>query len=45
MASTQTRGAGRPKAKGKKAAKRAWQAPTIDDVSAKILAQPYIRFT
>lgn len=26
-------------------AKKPWQAPTLEDVSAKVMAQPYIRFT
>jgi hypothetical protein len=25
--------------------KKAWKSPTLEDVSAKIMAQPYIRFT
>ena len=25
--------------------RKAWKSPTLEDVSAKIMAQPYIRFT
>lgn len=25
--------------------KKVWKSPTLEDVSAKIMAQPYIRFT
>lgn len=32
------------KGKKKNATKR-WQKPTLEDVSEKIMAQPYIRFT
>lgn len=28
-----------------KHAKEKWQKPTLEDVSGKIMAQPYIRFT
>jgi hypothetical protein len=31
--------------KGQQARKKAWESPTLEDVSAKIMAQPYIRFT
>ena len=33
---------------GKKAArngKKQWKKPTLDDVSGRVMAQPYIRFT
>ncbi|MDP3788777.1 MAG: hypothetical protein Q8R48_00055 [Candidatus Omnitrophota bacterium] len=30
---------------GKKAEKKNWKKPTLDDVSGKVMAQPYIRFT
>jgi len=29
----------------KKEEKKNWQKPTLEDVSGKIMAQPYIRFT
>lgn len=29
----------------KKAEKKKWQEPKLEDVSGKIMAQPYIRFT
>lgn len=29
----------------KKKQKKQWQKPTLEDVSEKIMAQPYIRFT
>ena len=29
----------------KKASKRSWETPKLEDVSGKIMAQPYIRFT
>ena len=29
----------------KKKQKKEWQKPTLEDVSGKIMAQPYIRFT
>lgn len=29
----------------KKEEKKDWQKPTLEDVSGKIMAQPYIRFT
>lgn len=31
--------------KEKKAEKKKWQKPTLEDVSGKVMAQPYIRFT
>jgi hypothetical protein len=31
--------------KGQQVRKKAWKSPTLEDVSAKIMAQPYIRFT
>ena len=31
--------------KGQQTRKKAWKSPTLEDVSAKIMAQPYIRFT
>ncbi len=30
---------------GKKAGKKNWEKPTLEDVSGKVMAQPYIRFT
>ena len=30
---------------GKKASKKSWETPKLEDVSGKIMAQPYIRFT
>ncbi len=29
----------------KKAHKKSWETPKLEDVSGKIMAQPYIRFT
>ncbi len=29
----------------KKAEKKNWKKPTLEDVSGKVMAQPYIRFT
>ncbi len=29
----------------KKASKKNWETPKLEDVSGKIMAQPYIRFT
>lgn len=29
----------------KKASKKGWETPKLEDVSGKIMAQPYIRFT
>lgn len=29
----------------KKVAAKQWQKPTLEDVSEKVMAQPYIRFT
>ncbi len=31
--------------RSKKEEKKEWQKPTLEDVSGKIMAQPYIRFT
>ena len=28
-----------------KAAKQAWEKPTLEEVSQRVMAQPYIRFT
>jgi len=33
------------KCRDKKEKKKQWQKPTLEDVSGKIMAQPYIRFT
>ena len=33
------------KSSEKKAEKKNWQKPTLEDVSSKVMAQPYIRFT
>lgn len=30
---------------GKKISKKSWETPKLEDVSGKIMAQPYIRFT
>lgn len=30
---------------GKKASKKNWETPKLEDVSGRIMAQPYIRFT
>ena len=30
---------------GGKATKKSWETPKLEDVSGKIMAQPYIRFT
>lgn len=30
---------------GKKTEKKNWKKPTLKDVSGKVMAQPYIRFT
>ena len=30
---------------GKKSEKKSWKKPTLEDVSGKVMAQPYIRFT
>ncbi len=45
MATTEPKARSASLAKGRRAKKKAWQRPTLEDVSAKILAQPYIRFT
>ncbi len=34
-----------PSAAGKKSEKKNWKKPTLEDVSGKVMAQPYIRFT
>lgn len=33
------------KNESKKNQKKKWQKPTLEDVSGKVMAQPYIRFT
>lgn len=33
------------RSQNKKEEKKDWQKPTLEDVSGKIMAQPYIRFT
>jgi hypothetical protein len=30
---------------GEKVSKKSWETPKLEDVSGKIMAQPYIRFT
>ncbi len=30
---------------GRKSEKKNWEKPTLEDVSGKVMAQPYIRFT
>ena len=30
---------------GPKATKQAWEKPTLEEVSQRVMAQPYIRFT
>lgn len=34
-----------PKAKAKKSGNGKWEKPVLEDVSGKVMAQPYIRFT
>lgn len=43
MASTQPKR--ETSVQGRKMKRKVWQMPTLEDVSAKIMAQPYIRFT
>jgi len=35
----------RNSAKKKKCQKKRWEKPVLEDVSGKVMAQPYIRFT
>ena len=45
MPKTETEAASPADTKTKRIIKKAWQPPTLEDVSGKIMAQPYIRFT
>ena len=38
-------GSDKQKEKNLNGEKKRWEKPTLEDVSAKIMAQPYIRFT